>query len=64
MPIIFDKSDLEKIVDAFKAGQVLCLPTDTVYAISCDATNAQAVERIYSIKKGMSINPCPSLYRI
>jgi L-threonylcarbamoyladenylate synthase len=42
--------DLKKITTAFDVGKIICLPTDTVYAISCDATNRESIERIYSIK--------------
>jgi L-threonylcarbamoyladenylate synthase len=30
---------------------VILYPTDTVWGIGCDATNAEAVQRIYSLKK-------------
>lgn len=34
-----------------KAGGVILYPTDTVWGIGCDATNAEAVKRIYEIKQ-------------
>ena len=34
-----------------KAGGVILYPTDTVWGIGCDATNAEAVKKIYEIKK-------------
>ncbi len=43
-----------KILDAVKflgAGKLIVYPTDTLYAIGCDATNAEAVEKVYAIKK-------------
>ena len=39
------------IVESLQAGKVIIYPTDTVYGIGCDATNKQAVSRVYSIKK-------------
>lgn len=36
---------------ALKAGRTLLYPTDTIWGIGCDATNAQAIERIYAIKE-------------
>lgn len=31
--------------------EVILYPTDTVWGIGCDATNAEAVERIYHLKR-------------
>jgi L-threonylcarbamoyladenylate synthase len=45
------QDNLEKIVEAFSKGKVACIPTDTIYAMSCDAMNVDAIERIYQIKK-------------
>lgn len=38
-------------VDALRQGKVILYPTDTVWGIGCDATRADAVERIYRLKK-------------
>jgi len=40
-----------EMVAALKNGAVLVLPTDTIYGLVCDATNNEAVERIFNIKK-------------
>lgn len=42
---------LAPAVRALKAGQLVILPTTTFYALSCDATNAEAVRRVFSAKK-------------
>lgn len=34
-----------------KEGGVILYPTDTVWGIGCDATNAEAVQRVYEIKQ-------------
>ena len=39
------------ILPALRQGQTLLYPTDTIWGIGCDATNADAVERIYAIKQ-------------
>jgi L-threonylcarbamoyladenylate synthase len=43
--------DLAKAVEVLRAGGVILYPTDTVWGIGCDATNAAAVKRIYEIKQ-------------
>lgn len=42
--------EVEKAVKALKEGKVLLYPTDTVWGIGCDATNAEAVKKILAIK--------------
>ncbi|KAH8373019.1 hypothetical protein KR009_010273 [Drosophila setifemur] len=32
------------------SGQVIALPTDTVYGLACDANNEQAIQRLFEIK--------------
>lgn len=41
---------MEEIIKILKEGGVILYPTDTVWGLGCDATNAQAVEKIYKIK--------------
>ena len=36
---------------AIQHGQVIVIPTDTVYGLACDPASAEAVERIYAIKQ-------------
>lgn len=45
------KQNIEGIITALKTGEVVVLPTDTVYGLVCDASNDQAVEKIFKIKK-------------
>ena len=47
----FDKEDMAEAVKVLKTGGVILYPTDTVWGLGCDATNAEAVERIYRIKQ-------------
>jgi len=42
---------IEHAVSILKQGGIILYPTDTIWGIGCDATNNQAVERIYQIKK-------------
>ena len=45
-----DDDSLAKATQIIRAGGVIVLPTDTVYGVACDPSNAQAIERIYEIK--------------
>lgn len=42
---------IEQAVAVLERGGTLLYPTDTIWGIGCDATNALAVEKIYSIKQ-------------
>lgn len=41
---------LKSTVMALKAGQVVAVPTDTIYGLACVAQNSEAVRRVYDIK--------------
>ena len=41
---------IEEIASVLRDGGIIVYPTDTVYAIGCDALNNQAIERICSLK--------------
>lgn len=45
------QDDIKKAVEVMKNGGVILYPTDTVWGIGCDATNAEAVAKVYKIKK-------------
>ena len=45
------KEDIKKAVEVMRKGGVILYPTDTVWGIGCDATNAEAVKRVYEIKR-------------
>ena len=45
------EDDIKKAVECMRKGGVILYPTDTVWGIGCDATNAEAVKRIYEIKQ-------------
>ena len=44
-------ADIAEAVRVMRAGGVILYPTDTVWGIGCDATNAEAVAKVYAIKK-------------
>lgn len=45
------EEDIKNAVEVLKQGGVILYPTDTVWGIGCDATNAEAVAKVYRIKK-------------
>lgn len=45
------KEDIRKACEVMQKGGVILYPTDTIWGIGCDATNAEAVKRVYEIKK-------------
>ena len=47
----YDSEDLRAALRVLREGGVILYPTDTVWGIGCDATNAEAVARIYRLKR-------------
>lgn len=45
------KDEIKKACEVLQKGGVILYPTDTVWGIGCDATNEEAVRRVYEIKK-------------
>ncbi|MFI3240237.1 MAG: L-threonylcarbamoyladenylate synthase [Bacteroidales bacterium] len=43
--------DIKKACEVLNKGGVILYPTDTIWGIGCDATNAEAVKRVYEIKE-------------
>ena len=45
------EEDIRNAVETMKRGGVILYPTDTVWGVGCDATNPEAVKRVYDIKQ-------------
>src|SRR4249920_3111805 len=45
------KEEVLKSVEVLKSGGTILYPTDTIWGIGCDATNEEAVKKIFAIKK-------------
>lgn len=43
--------DIKKAIEVLKQGGIILYPTDTIWGIGCDATNEEAVEKLYAIKQ-------------
>ena len=41
---------MQKVLEVLREGGVILYPTDTVWGIGCDATNPEAVAKVYAIK--------------
>lgn len=47
----YNKEDLAEALRVLRSGGIIVYPTDTVWGIGCDATNAEAVQKIYRLKQ-------------
>lgn len=45
------KQDLDTAIRVLRNGGIILYPTDTVWGIGCDATNVEAVAKIYALKQ-------------
>ena len=43
--------DIQLAVEALRKGGVILYPTDTIWGLGCDATNDDAVSKIFRIKQ-------------
>lgn len=48
---------IEKAADILRRGGLVAMPTETVYGLAADATNGQAVARIFETKRRPTFNP-------
>ena len=53
----FDRHSIGNAAQLIIAGRPVAIPTETVYGLAADATNAQAVARIYEAKGRPRFNP-------
>lgn len=44
-------NEINKCIEVLKSGGIILYPTDTVWGIGCDATNEDAVKKIYELKQ-------------
>lgn len=45
------QNDIKKALEVLRNGGTFLYPTDTIWGIGCDATNVEAVKKVYDIKK-------------
>lgn len=46
----FFEAEVEQALEILRKGGIILYPTDTIWGIGCDATNAESVKKIYGIK--------------
>jgi len=44
------RQEVEKALEVLRQGGVILYPTDTIWGIGCDATNVEAVDKVYKLK--------------
>lgn len=42
--------EIQMAVETLQKGGLIVYPTDTVWGIGCDATNSEAVKKVYALK--------------
>ena len=45
------QTEISNALDTLKAGGIILYPTDTIWGLGCDATNSDAIAKIYAIKR-------------
>src|SRR4051812_47019924 len=45
------QEEINKALEVLASGGLILYPTDTIWGIGCDATNAEAVKKIYALKR-------------
>lgn len=45
-----NKDDINRALETLKNGGLILYPTDTIWGIGCDATNPEAIEKVYALK--------------
>ena len=48
---------INKTIEVLESGGIILYPTDTIWGIGCDATNENAINKIYEIKKRQKNKP-------
>ena len=55
------KKEIEKALKVLQSGGIILYPTDTIWGIGCDATNPEAVEKVYKLKNRSDSKRCSFL---
>ncbi|PVX52588.1 translation factor SUA5 [Balneicella halophila] len=47
----YNREDLKKTLAVLRDGGLILYPTDTIWGIGCDATNEEAVQKVFALKQ-------------
>jgi L-threonylcarbamoyladenylate synthase len=51
IPMEKEQEEIRKAVEILRNGGIILYPTDTIWGIGCDATNEEAIEKIFALKQ-------------
>lgn len=51
MTCLIMEEDIKRCIEVLNRGGLILYPTDTIWGIGCDATNADAVKKVYDLKR-------------
>lgn len=54
---VLDRQEIRRAAEIIRAGGLVAIPTETVYGLAADATNDEAVARIFEVKARPHFNP-------
>lgn len=57
MPPIVDPTEIARAASLLRAGRLVAFPTETVYGLGANALDAEAVARIYAVKRRPATSP-------
>lgn len=55
--IYYNEENLQEAAELIRQGELIAFPTETVYGLGADATNAEAIQKVYQAKGRPSDNP-------
>ena len=62
VPPRYEAEDMKQALLTLKAGGLILYPTDTIWGIGCDATNPEAVRRVFALKRRDDAKALISIY--
>lgn len=45
------RDEVEKALKVIQDGGIILYPTDTIWGVGCDATNTEAIKKIFKLKQ-------------